>query len=118
MDLLLLAPEGAEDAAPPTDHIHDARWVVEQCLQRVQASADAQRRVLELALTLSGAALGLPDSAGGDEGDSSRSRSGSEGAPLPPPAASDAERAWWEGARLRVLQHLDRLDTAVALAKG
>ena len=90
----------------------DAQERVEQCLERVEPTASAQREALQEALQLTAAALGEPQQS--PEADAApASPSGSA------TAGPDAERRrWFRAARLRLLQHLERLDTALALNNG
>lgn len=82
----------------------------EACLRRLEGTADAQRATLLRGLDLTGAAFCPSGQPAGDA--------------LPAGPSSSAYLAGGEPAaavcrlRLRILQHLERLDTAVALMNG
>ena len=89
-------------------------------MERVEASAAAQRQLLERGLQLTAHALastqqsetagGPPDSIGAGGGGGGNTTAAT---------SEDEERLWrWRADRLRLLQHLERLDTALALANG
>jgi hypothetical protein len=85
---------------------------VEQCLECLQPSAAEQREALGRALQLTAEALGVlesNDDAQGDAGDSQQA--GQD-------AAARERRRWLRAARVRVLQHLERLDTILELNNG
>ena len=79
---------------------------METCLSELQPSASAQQAALQRVLDVSERALAQPDAA--------------EVAPGSPGSAAAAaeRRLWWLAARLRALQHLERLGTSLALHGG
>lgn len=88
------------------DHI---RRQVEKCLECLQPSAAEQREALERALQLTAEASGTRD----PNGDASSDAGGSQQA-----GAAVERRRWLRVGRLRVLQHLERLDTVLELNNG
>lgn len=85
----------------------DGREVLSRCIEAVETSEDAQRDLLRLGLQATEA--GRPDSdvgaGAGGPGGGNREGGGSD-------------QQWWRWQRLLVLQHLERLDTVLALYKG
>lgn len=103
--------------------VADRRWVVEQCLQRTADSEASQKAVLQSALEETSRhcgpsppgsvaeASGAAAAEGGAGSEEAREEGGKE--------EGDKEEAlWWQCARLRVLQHLERLDTLCAMFEG
>eukprot|EP00887_Chlorella_sp_A99_P001469 scaffold8.g1469.t1 len=83
----------------------DPRQLVSQCLEAAQPTAEAQRQLLQLGLEATEAGRPQPDDIGA-------------GGPPGASAGGGADRQWWRWQRLLVLQHLERLDTVLALYKG
>lgn len=96
-------------ASPPAP---DRRQQVDSALEgRPAPSADQQRGLLQAALAHTGAQLfGTAD--GEPAGDSVQACAAAAA------AAETDDGAWWLAARLRTLQHLERLDTVLALHGG
>lgn len=88
----------------------EQRQLAEAALEAVERSPDEQREALERALAISTAAL--------DAGGALQSSASPADAPPGTAAADEERRRWWLAARLRLLQHGERLDTALALSGG
>lgn len=88
----------------------EQRQKVEAALETAKGSPTEQREVLERALAISAAAL--------DNGAAVDSSSPADAPPGTAAGADEPQRRWWLAARLRLLQHLERLDTALALSGG
>lgn len=87
------------------------RGEVEQVLEAVAATAREQEEALDRALALTNAALRHGDSPA-SAGDAPASPAPSSGVP------GDERQRWWLAARLRLLQHQERLGTVLALHNG
>lgn len=112
--VLAPAPRHAMPPVPGGDrHEAQLRQEVEGCLGEVTLSAATQQEALQRGLALTDTVLGPGGTAVPAEGPADYPGSGGAA------ATPDAERRrWWLAARLRLLQHLERLDTAVALHNG
>lgn len=100
--------------------IDDAcRGQLEESLERVEPSgAQAQRQTLERALQLTGEALQIADDSQTETSSSDASGKATGPGAGSSQASGSERRRWWTAARLRVLQHLERLDTSLALSGG
>lgn len=97
----LSAPGSVRDEAAHRQQVEDA-------LLAALPSAEAQQEALQAALPLTQAAL-----------DDQRSADAAPAQAESPGAAAAAERRrWWLAARLRLLQHLERVGTVLALHSG
>lgn len=103
-----MARAGAPSARGIAQDDAAQRQQVEEALGAALPSAEAQREALQAALALTQAALdGLPpDDAAAAQADSPGGGGGAE------------RRRWWLAARLRLLQHMERVDTVQALHGG
>lgn len=93
---------------PQVWHEAAAREEVQTCLQELQETASAQQAALQRVLDVSERALGQQDA--------TEVAPGSQGTAAT--AAAAERRLWWLSARLRALQHLERLGTSLALHGG
>ncbi len=95
----------------------EQRRQVQECLQRTEQTAAAQQELLEQGLRLTAGALGLQQQSpgGGSPPDSS---SDSAAAASGGAGGHGEQRRWWLAARLRLLQHQERLATQLALYNG
>ena len=88
---------------------------MERCLECLEETAAAQQAALERALHLTANAMELAQqsaaAAGGLPGGSDSSSAAASG-------GGEAADWWWRAARLRALQHMERLDTTLALHNG
>lgn len=85
-----------------------ARQEAEACLDGLEASPSAQQAALQRVLNLSEQAL--------RHGDSPKPAASSPDSAAA--AADDERRLWWLCARLRALQHMERLATSLELHGG
>lgn len=102
--------------APAADsHADDSaqQQEVQQALDHICSSEEAQRQALQRALDLTSPALGGQGADGGSSGSTADGHAA--GGAI---AADEERRRWWLAARLRVLQHIERLDTTLALHGG
>lgn len=83
---------------------------MEAALEAVERTPTEQREALERALAISSAAL--------DDGTAVHPSTSPADSPPGTAAADEERRRWWLAARLRLLQHVERLDTALALSGG
>lgn len=90
-------------------HEAAARQEVQACLAELQASSSAQQAALQRVLGVTDRALTRDDAA--------EAAPGSPGSAAVAAAAAE-RRLWWLAARLRALQHLERLGTSLALHGG
>ena len=102
---------GGDDSSRLTQD-EERRQQVERCLDGVEQTAAAQQEALERGLQLTAETVGPTGRhpANGAASDSSSSGSGS--------GEGEERRRWWRTARLRLLQHQERLPTVLALHNG
>ena len=103
-----LAPMAGVGDGPLLLDDDQRRQQLERCLDGVKQSAAAQQEALQRGLQLTAEAVG-PTGQQPAAGGAPDSSSGGEG---------DERRRWWRTARLRLLQHQERLQTALVLHTG